>query len=1466
MALKTNQPVISTTDGDISIRTASGQELIFEDLNGEYTLAQLAAGGGAGGLSWTTKTDGLSFAASSGIGYNIQLDNVTTSITVNGPALPSSGDEFAIAVEAIDSSPADINKYVVINAGLSDGAPATLYAGESCRYVYQGAGIGWVAVRKNLPKEVEWSTLPAVSTPTTVNLYGGQGIVIGPNAVSDTVTINLNEVENNRPIGVYCYTNNSQTVQFQAAASYSIEGVVTATTQMTDGDGFLFYDTGVSATGFVKMNIGQTLPGTSLDWEVLTNPASFTAEAGKGYYISYTATPSPNPLQITTPASPTDGDLFGLKIIPSSFGVEARVEIVANGAVLLDGYPSIPKLKANDGLLMKYAENSIGSTDVWTSVNNDARFDIQWKPIGVSGGSFSAIGSNGYIVGVTTLTSDVTINVPDNLDNDVVGVYVYDDHGYTITVTSTANINGSSGDIVLTTGGTLLLAESQDATAGLVEVGAGCAYRTRLDPITTDVSDLNNVQQFVNRLSGAGWIDGGEVTANATNPTTQIDVAAGRVFVKNAPGKDSPGSFVDFDALTGITVTQDLTNYVYVQYSGGSVSIGVTTDASALLFNDDQVTLNSVFPDGSTIFITSYEPGWMSIHTLLGQRFIDMATGKGNLFAEWAKGANIGTTATREVTCTEGTFYASMNRKTSNAIDTSGIDTMFSFYRDGVGGHTRTTGLTQLDNTSYDDGSGTLATLSNNNYTNRWMFLNFAGNKIAYLYGTQEFNTLSEAADEARPTDLPNYLFEYSVYLGHVVVQQGSNTTYVYSAFSNGDVAAPVQSHTQLSGLNSDESYQHFDGPEQEWATGWVDGQNITTLFNPTSRIVQLTGDLKLKYQNSTVFSGTSHSSIANSPGATQTQFYLHNGSGFVWQDGIPWEFNQAPVFAAVYNSLGEFLWGLRETHTNRRIPDHHRNEHYNIGTYRTTGLDLTGYVLNSTTAADRQPEVTAGTIYDDDLESNLSAQVAADYNNLYFTGSVEASGVPRLSTAETDIVRTSAGVPLINEWNGSSWTEVTLGVNDYATVWHMAVPATSDTTFRNRENIFIAPQNQSNTLLAQQSLTPLDISFGELINESPEFVVVNKIIIQRQGSTFQIVQVDSITGSRAGQVVGPGNEGTVSTDQVTIDGDGTVSEPISISLPGFVTTVDDATTTLTASDRRHQVATGSGINYTFELPDATTLRGNGDFFEFTNASSEFVGVENSDKSTWMRVPPGTVATFRLVSGATAAGIWESVRTQVLAQRGFEHYDDFIGRSPASLGGIIGWVDTVAGSGATVTSPSSVSNTFGNVEFRTGSTATGSVVFYCGTNERTDTGMAYAHETLLSPLSLSTVSEEYVFNFGWNTSAANPTIGGGAGLRYDRLNNGDFWSYWTNDGTESETVSTTAVTTSMTQLRVEIASDASRVDYWVDKVHLGSKTTNIPAIRIGYYHYGVEKTAGTGDARIFVDTNQIIGVFNSNRF
>ncbi len=130
------------------------------------------------------------------------------------------------------------------------------------------------------------------------------------------------------------------------------------------------------------------------------------------------------------------------------------------------------------------------------------------------------------------------------------------------------------------------------------------------------------------------------------------------------------------------------------------------------------IKLGTVYRNGTDLHITEATQIHVSDHAAK----MEMRMQETMPFAR-VSGAIISETGTRNIAVTSGSWWEGLTNFTTAALDTSAAGTFIYWYADGIDGWTSVSAQTAINNTQYDDASGSLATLSNNKYGVHWVYL-----------------------------------------------------------------------------------------------------------------------------------------------------------------------------------------------------------------------------------------------------------------------------------------------------------------------------------------------------------------------------------------------------------------------------------------------------------------------------------------------------------------------------------------------------------------------------------------------------------------------------------------------------------------------------------------------------------------------------------------------------------------------
>jgi hypothetical protein len=287
-------------------------------------------------------------------------------------------------------------------------------------------------------------------------------------------------------------------------------------------------------------------------------------------------------------------------------------------------------------------------------------------------------------------------------------------------------------------------------------------------------------------------------------------------------------------------------------------------------------------------------------------------------------------------------------------------------------------------------------------------------------------------------------------------------------------------------------------------------------------------------------------------PEAVANYFLYYNGTDLVWSTS-PWNFTMLMI---TYVSKHGFA--IRENHG---LMQHlsHEELHNVIGTYRSSGGDLSGFLLGSTVIAARSPSISACTLNDEDIPTTLAT---LPDDGPYTVRSLTGATSVAFTVDSVEILPVTVADPFYNQFTGGNWVQTIFPNNAYGAVFVMAVPVTDDAGSQAYRFQFIQPQTVSGTLSNIQALTPNSLNWGEEANLTPEFSIIAKIIVQRSGGSWRLTSVESIRGTNQQTVTSTGSFlSSVATAGIALAGNGTGATPLqAVYVDGYEDYNDSAT------------------------------------------------------------------------------------------------------------------------------------------------------------------------------------------------------------------------------------------------------------------------------------------------------------------
>ncbi len=758
-------------------------------------------------------------------------------------------------------------------------------------------------------------------------------------------------------------------------------------------------------------------------------------------------------------------------------------------------------------------------------------------------------------------------------------------------------------------------------------------------------------------LTSAGCYTNPALTDNGDGTVT---LATGEyVFASDAyPLGHSPYRKYSIPGAT-YNLTDNTLNYIVANYNNGSPIIQVITNVAVI---DEAliIPIYSIFRYGTELSFQS----WDTLAANLGNK-IHRSIVKTQRYRR-QDGLMLSEQPGRYLTLSAGTVYIGATEVNLTSINSAAIGMVFYYHT--AGAWTRSN-ISAYNNTQYDNGTD-LALTSSNNYVVNWVYRGVISNQHMYIVlGTANYAKLTNA-QAAQPPALPPEISSNGMLVGKIIVQQGAaSATELLSAFTITTSYAVTANHNDLLNLqgggggvyfHSNQGINTTDTPTfanviiggvnyntvgamTKEPTGFDNPDDVIFNYDPISRTITLTGTFQGYWRGSPVTGlTTGWVSPPHGTGLTSSQFLYYNGTTYVWSS-TAWSFDMLQIAIVTFDPSGAgALFATRECHG--FMPwQAHQEFHQTMGTYTAGGGDITAYTLNSTTAANRRPDVSTTSVKDEDIISLIPALTTKQYTQYYLTG---AAGTSTWVLGTADIVPLSGSRPYYNQFTGGVWQQTLMSNNDYMSVWLYAIPTSADAQSQQYRYIWVQGQATSANLANEQARTASQIQLGALVPNVPEVVAIGKVIIQYSGGNWTLIQVDKITGTKVSQSYSPsGNYLASVTTDGTLSGAGTSVSPLHVAGLPSPFNVDATVVSTTGTQLNYlNAATGyTGLNTSnVVFSNAPTLvdpiLGNATATSLTAPTVNITGLDSNNNPitsalTWSQTD-GTVQ-FPLQNGVT---------------------------------------------------------------------------------------------------------------------------------------------------------------------------------------------------------------------------------------
>jgi hypothetical protein len=399
----------------------------------------------------------------------------------------------------------------------------------------------------------------------------------------------------------------------------------------------------------------------------------------------------------------------------------------------------------------------------------------------------------------TIYTEDVLISTKIGVSQDLNNLREWLNHMWSVGITAGANhVDNGNGTINISEG-TALLREMSPVTL------------TRVGSLVTVYSPAHDLEEgeFV-------YIEGAlQSEYNGTFSLLYIDIDHYTYQIIGTPVTPATGLIYStgehsllvpsiVPAITNLALVDNSTNYVYASRDG--TPLYTSTIIPIVLGVSNKALVYTIAREGNTLY--AVDGRLMNVDAIRKTRGRTLET---EGFKPVMGGSSIGAIGTRNLTVTAGAFYYGLQKISHNSFDTSTSDTFKYCYRNGSGGWTYTSGNTQLSNTSYDNGTGTLATLTGNNYNVHWVYMmNNSPSSLLVQYGQSDYPNISSAQAATVPTT-PNIVLGVGALLGRVIIKKNDPSfADISSSFSVQFMPTVETDHESLAGLQGGTLNDHM--------------------------------------------------------------------------------------------------------------------------------------------------------------------------------------------------------------------------------------------------------------------------------------------------------------------------------------------------------------------------------------------------------------------------------------------------------------------------------------------------------------------------------------------------------------------------------------------------------------------------------------------------------------------------------
>jgi len=327
----------------------------------------------------------------------------------------------------------------------------------------------------------------------------------------------------------------------------------------------------------------------------------------------------------------------------------------------------------------------------------------------------------------------------------------------------------------------------------------------RHDIVTTQIPlpvlgspTYNELQDFLDKMNGAGIVDGGVVSDGGSGT---VNISAAKGFIRATDNAIAQLLAFDIAAATGLSLTDNALNWIYIDYNSGSPVFAATVTFADVNTNT-RLMVGRAYRTGTTVHILNAGQKFQAYQTVACKKDFEVYG------VVRASGAITSGTGTRNLGITAGTFYCAHNRFTTAAFDSSGADRFTYAYYNGAA-WVEVAAQAQIDNTNWNNIASGLVALTANRYGVHWVYMENDGH-VVVVYGQGDY-TLAQATLAQPPASLPPRLVSTSLLIAKVIIQKSAAAfTSVENPFTNNFTGSNVANHNDLGNIQGGAASEYY--------------------------------------------------------------------------------------------------------------------------------------------------------------------------------------------------------------------------------------------------------------------------------------------------------------------------------------------------------------------------------------------------------------------------------------------------------------------------------------------------------------------------------------------------------------------------------------------------------------------------------------------------------------------------------